>query len=241
MKRLTRIISLLLLCCVVCVPAITAKAATQPAQPGGLGVYSQDKSRIAVDFAFDANLPYYSPENPYSFGYEVTVCNLKGKVIAVLDSNSSGAFKMEDSSTVAVILSGSKYTKQGFTFKVRSFVCDENNQPIYSEYSKEKVVIPRANVNKLKATSSSSGKITWTKVKSAKKYNVYLSSNGGKSYKKYGSTKSNSMTIKNMKLSKEYRVYVTAEGVKYKKKTVKPYKAKDKQAGAVRIRIYTKY
>lgn len=241
MKKVIRIVSLLLLCSVMFIPAITVKAATQPAQPSGLGVYSQDKSKIAIDFNFDANLPYYSPENPYSFGYEVTVTNLKGKTISVLNSTSdTESFKIEDSNTIAVILSGKKYLKQPFIVKVRSFVCDQFNQPVYSEYSKEKVIVPRAGVYNLKALSTSSGKITWTKVKGAKKYSVYLSSNNGKKYKKYQSTSSNSIVINNMKLEKKYLVYVIPEGVKYKKKTVKPYKAKDKQAGASSIHIYVK-
>lgn len=121
MKKITRIVSLILLCCVVFIPAISAKAATQPVQPSGLGFYTQSKSGVVIDFAFDPNLAYYSPENPYSFGYEVTLCNLKGKVISVLDStNNSDLFKIEDSNTIAVVLFGNKYLKQPFTFKVMS-------------------------------------------------------------------------------------------------------------------------
>ena len=67
MKKITRIVSLILLCCVVFIPAISAKAATQPVQPSGLGFYTQSKSGVVIDFAFDPNLPYYSPENPYNF------------------------------------------------------------------------------------------------------------------------------------------------------------------------------
>lgn len=242
MKKITRIVSLVLLCCVMFIPAISVKAATQPVQPSGLGFYTQSKSGVVIDFAFDPNLAYYSPENPYSFGYEVTLCNLKGKVISVLDSTSnSDLFKIEDSNTIAVVLFGNKYLKQPFTFKVRSYVCDQNYQRVYSEYSKEKVIVPRANVYKLKALSKSSGRITWKKVKGAKKYSVYLSSNNGKTYKKYGSTKSNSIVINNMTLSKEYRAYVISEGVKYKKKKVKACKPKEKQAGAATLRIYVRY
>lgn len=242
MKKITRIVSLILLCCVVFIPAISAKAATQPVQPSGLGFYTQSKSGVVIDFAFDPNLAYYSPENPYSFGYEVTLCNLKGKVISVLDStNNSDLFKIEDSNTIAVVLFGNKYLKQPFTFKVRSYVCDQNYQRVYSEYSKEKVVVPRARLYKLKALSKSSGRIMWKKVKGAKKYSVYLSSNNGKKYKKYGSTKSNSMVVNNMTLSKEYRAYVVPEGVKYKKKKVKACKPKEKQSGAATLRIYVRY
>lgn len=240
MKKITKILTFMLCCCFMCIPAISVKAATQPVKPTGLGLYSQNKTRMAIDFSFDSNLPYYSPENPYSFGYEVTVTNLKGKVITVLNSNSdSSVFKMEDNETVAVILTGDNYLKKPFKFKVRSFVYDANYQPVYSEYSAEKVIVPRAVVYKLKALSTSSGKITWYKVKGAKKYTVYLSNNAGKSYKKYKSTSGNTMVINKMKLSKDYRVYVVAEGVKYKKKKLKSTKAKDKQAGAAVIRIYT--
>ena len=242
MKKVTKILRLMIVCCVMLIPAISVKAATQPVQPGGLGLYTQSKSGVVIDFAFDSNLPYYSPENPYNFGYEVTLCNMKGKVMSILDSTSNqDLFKVEDSNTIAVVLFGNKYLKQPFSFKVRSYVCDQNGQRIYSEYSKEKVVVPRARLYKLKALSKSSGKIMWKKVKGAKKYSIYLSSNNGKKYKKYGSTKSNSMVIHNMTLSKEYRAYVVPEGVKYKKKKVKACKPKEKQSGAATLRIYVRY
>ncbi len=46
MKKITKIFGLLLISCFMLVPGITAKAAVQPAKPTGLGVYSQDKSKI---------------------------------------------------------------------------------------------------------------------------------------------------------------------------------------------------
>lgn len=242
MKKMKKLLYFALICCLVSIPAIQTKAATQPATPGGLGVYSQDNKKIAVDFTFDSNLPYYSPENPASFGYEVTVSNLKGKVINIFNTNTDGSsFLKEDDNTLALLLRGKKYMNQGFKFKVRSFVCDQYNQPVYSEYSKEKVVIPRPVVHTLKALSKSSGKITWNKIKGAKKYTVYLSNNNGKKYKKYKSTSSNSLVINNMQLDKYYTVYVMAEDVKYNKKKLKSTKTKEKNSGAKRIRIYTRY
>lgn len=241
MKKITKIFGLLLISCFMLVPGITAKAAVQPAKPTGLGVYSQDKSKIAIDFTFDSNLPNYSPENPYSFGYEVTIKNTKGKTLKVLNTNTnSNDFKLEDESTLAIVLSGKQYTRSAFIFKVRSFVCDANNQPIYSETA-EKVVVPRAVVTKIKATSRTTGKVSWNKISGAKKYTVYVSSNNGKKYKKAGSTKSKSFTIKNMKLGKTYYVYVVADGVKVGKKKYSSSKMKDKQGGVTKVSIYMRY
>ena len=229
MKKITKIFGLLLISCFMLVPGITAKAAVQPAKPTGLGVYSQDKSKIAVDFTFDSNLPNYSPENPYSFGYEVTVTNTKGKTLKVLNTNTNSSdFKLEDQSTLAIVLSGKQYTRSAFIFKVRSFVCDANNQPIYSETA-EKLVVPRAVVTKIKATSRTTGKVSWNKISGAKKY------------KKAGSTKSKSFTIKNMKLGKTYYVYVVADGVKVGKKKYSSSKMKDKQGGVTKVSIYMRY
>ena len=117
------------------------------------------------------------------------------------DLDFSNLAKKENENTVAIILSGKQYTSSAFIFKVRSFVCDANNQPIYSETA-EKLVVPRAVVTKIKATSRTTGKVSWNKISGAKKYTVYVSSNNGKKYKKAGSTKSKSFTIKNMKLGK---------------------------------------
>lgn len=246
MKKITKIFGLLLISCFMLVPGITAKAAVQPAKPTGLGVYSQDKSRIAVDFTFDSNLPNYSPENPYSCGYEITVTNTKGKklqqrTLYMVNLNTSEKELMVvDNTTLGVILSGKQYTRSAFIFKVRSFVCDANNQPIYSEAA-EKLVVPRAVVTKIKATSRTTGKVSWNKISGAKKYTVYVSSNNGKKYKKAGSTKSKSFTIKNMKLGKTYYVYVVADGVKVGKKKYSSSKMKDKQGGVTRVSIYMRY
>lgn len=241
MKKFTKLLCLVLISCFMLVPGITAKAATKPNKPTGLGVYSQNKSQIAIDFTFDSNLPNYSPENPYSYGYEVTVTNTKGKTLKVFNTNTNPYdFKVEDENTFAIILSGKQYTRSAFIFKVRSFVCDANNQPVYSDTA-EKLVVPRAVVTKIKATSKSTGKISWNKISGAKKYTVYVSSNNGKKYKKAGSTKSNSFTIKNMKLSKKYYVYVVADGVKVGKKKYSSTKMKDKKGGVTTVSIYMRY
>ncbi len=241
MKKITKIFCLLLISCFILVPGITAKAAVKPNKPTGLGVYSQNKSQIAIDFTYDSNLPNYSPENPESYGYEVTVTNTKGKTLKVFNTNTNPYdFKVEDENTFAIILSGKYYTRSAFIFKVRSFVCDANNQPVYSDTA-EKLVVPRAVVTKIKAKSKSTGKISWNKISGAKKYTVYVSSNNGKKYKKAGSTKSNSFTIKNMKLSKKYYVYVVADGVKVGKKKYSSTKMKDKKGGVTTVSIYMRY
>lgn len=117
-----------------------------------------------------------------------------------------------------LIVSNSKFKSQGFKFKVRSYVYDENQQKVYSSYSSEKVIVPRATVKNKKLVKGKV-KLTWSKVSGAKNYSVYLSSNNGKSFKKIGTTSKTNYTIsKKLGYYKDYTVYVQVNGVKYKSK-----------------------
>lgn len=230
MKKQIKMIFAALLFVFVLAPAVKANAAViTPATPGGLGLYSQEGSKVGLYWNFDSNLSYYSDVYPGYYGYEVTVKTLKNASIAVLDSDKDKFYAdSPKSGQCAVIFSNSKLKTQGFKFTVRSYVYDENQQKVYSAPSSEKVIIPRPTI-KSKKMVGSKVKITYGKVTGAKSYTIYLSSNNGKSFKKVGSTTKTTYTIsKKLQRYKNYYVYVQANGVKYKNKKNNSTKPLDK-------------
>lgn len=231
-----------LLMCVMLVPAVKAEAAvTKPATPGGLGLYDQEGSEVIFTWNLDTNLNYYSDAYPGVYGYEIVVSTLKNKQIATLNTyDNSGKFGLDGNKVVATV-TNSKMKTQGFKFKVRSYVYDENTNKVYSNFSKEKIIIPRATVTK-GAMKSGKVKISWKKVSGAKSYTIYLSSNNGKKFKKLGTTKKSSYTIsKKLTKYKDYYVYVQANSVKYKGKKYNSTKPTEKRSNAYKFYIYTVY
>lgn len=250
----------------VFMPNVKAEAATQkPAKPTGLGIYTSgydinlytntltpNKNRFHLSWNWDANLPYYSdPNSDYYgyFGYEVNVTTLKNKNIVKLADfpiTSSELYTLSAKNKIFAAVTNSKMTKQGFKFKVRSYVIDENYQKYYSDWSAEKVIIPRATVTKTSLGKRSGNKdnvnVKFSKVSGAKSYTVYLSSDNGKSFKKVGTTTKTSYTIsKSFTRGKEYYVYVAANKVKYKKKNYNSTGTIDKGASNRGFKITTVY
>lgn len=243
MKKSIKLLLVALLFCFALAPAISAEAATQkPVKPSGLGLYSQDKGKVSLSWKYDSNLSYYSTAYPGYYGYEIVITTLKNKKIATLDSSDNyGSFYTQGSSKIMAVVSNSKFKSQGYKFKVRSYVYDDNAQKVYSDYSSEKVIVPRASIKSGKLVKNRV-KITWGKVSGAKSYNIYMSSNSGKSYKKIGSTKKTNYTIKkSLKKYKTYYVYVSANSVKYKGKKNSSTKPTDKTANAYSFYITTRY
>ena len=232
MKKHVKMILAALLFVFVLAPTAKANAAVvTPATPGGLGIYSQDGSKVGLVWNLDNNLPNYSSAY-IDFGFEVTITTLKNKSIAVIDKNTvynayDSNFGTKDNK-VLLIVNNSKLKTQGFKFKVRSYVYDENQQKVYSAYSTEKVIIPRPTI-KSKKMVGNKVKLTYNKVTGAKNYSIYLSSNNGKSFKKIGTTSKTTYTItKKLKRYTNYYVYVQANGVKYKGKKNNSTKPMDK-------------
>lgn len=243
MNKQIKTLLVTLLLCFVLAPAAKANAAVvTPATPNGLGLYSQKESTIAVDWTFDANLNYYSDVYPGYYGYEIVISNLKGSVMGTYDSSIySDYFKWETDSKVAFIATNSKFKTQPFKFKVRSYVYDEAQNKVYSAFSSEKVIVPRATITS-KKLSNGKVKISWSKVTGAKDYSIYLSSNDGKSFKKIGTTSKKSYTIKkSIKRYKDYYVYVQANKVKCGKKKMNSTKPVDKGSNASGFYISTVY
>lgn len=112
----------------------------------------------------------------------------------------------------------------GFSVKVRGYIKVDNGKKKYGAWSGKKVVIPQAKVKTKKKTNSSMT-VSWTKIKNATKYEVYLCKNAdasGAKYKKVatlGKDKT-SYVVKNMKVNQKYGVWIKAT-VKYGKKTYK--------------------
>lgn len=256
MKKTIKYLLAVLLFAFVLVPFTKASAAVAPAAPTGLGLAGQNKTKYMLKWNFDSNVIYAS-ENGY-FGYEVVITTLKNKKIKTVDYNaqtnysSNIAYDVEhitpnvifvttDFSTVYANVSNSKLEKQAFKYKVRAYTFDATGNKLYGEYSADKVIVPRPTITKLKATSKSTGKITWKKISGAKSYTVYVSTDGGNKFKKKGTTKSNSFTVKGMKLYTTYPVYVVANGVKFKKKKFNSTKPEVKTSNASTIKIYLSY
>lgn len=261
--KLTLLIALFALISVL-TPNVKAQAATQkPEKPSGLGIYTSgldinlntntltpNKNKFHLSWNWDANLPYYN-NDPYSyyygyFGYEVNVTTLKNKKITSQDFPLTSNDLYTFNSKIVAAITNSKMTKQGFKFKVRSYVIGENNEKVYSDWSAEKLIIPRATISKVSLGKKSGNKdnvnIKFNKVSGAKSYTVYLSSNGGKSFKKVGTTTKTTYTISNkFTRGKEYYVYVAANKVKYKKKNYNSTSPIDKGASSHGFTITTKY
>lgn len=256
MKRYIKVLLTILLFAVMLVPSVKASAAVAPAAPADVKLACQAKSRFMFSFIYDSNIALSTDNN--NFGYEMVVTTLKNKKIKTVDLNIAQNYSYNtaydakyltpniliatsDLSRMYMSLSSAKMQKQAFKIKVRAYTFDAAGAKVYGEYSSEKVIVPRATIKSLKATSKSTGKIKWQKVAGAKSYTVYVSSNGGTKFKKQGTTKATSYTVKNMKLGKEYPVYVVANGVKVKKKKYNSTKAEVKDSNGATIRIYLTY
>lgn len=245
-------------------PNVKAEAATvTPAKPTGLGLYTSgfdinlytgtytiNKNKFHLSWDWDANLPYYNsdPSSYYYgyFGYEVNVTTLKNKKIAEQDFpvTSSDLYSLSAQNKMFAAITNSKMTKQGFKFKVRSYVIGENNEKVYSDWSAEKVIIPRATVTKTSLVKNNGNKVNikFSKVSGAKSYTIYLSSNDEKSFKKVGTTTKTNYTIsKKFTKGKNYYVYVVANKVKYKKKNYNSTNPIHKIASDRGFVIKTKY
>lgn len=253
--KLTLFIALFALISVL-TPNVKAQAAvTQPAAPTGLDLQLSDlnkksstKNTFRLIWNFDATLPYNTYNTIDYYGHEVVIQTLKGKNIQTIDTLSYSGYGQIDANNTgyldagdkeAIDVKNKKLASQGFKFKVRSYVFDEAGQRVYSQWSKEKVIIPRATITK-KAMSGSNVKITWSKVSGAKSYTVYISTNG-KKYKKAASSNGTSAIVKKLKRYQTYYIYVQANGVKYKKKKYNSTKAKDLSKGVDSFYIYTTY
>lgn len=221
------------------VPAVKSEAASL-GTPTGISLNAQKGKEFQIAWDFDYSLNTYY-QSGYGVGYEMQITNLKGAEIATYTSVSGDMGILSgDSTKYGANVSNSAMKSKPFKVKVRSFIYDTAGQYTYSEFSKEKIIVPRPTIKGGKATGGGA-KITWNKIKGAKSYTVYLSSNNGKSFKKVTTTKSTSATISNLKRYKDYYVYVQADKVKCNKKRYNSTKPLTKTSNAYSFYIYTTY
>lgn len=122
-------------------------------------------------------------------GYEYRICNMKGKKVK------SGSTSLTYAKYLIVPRKSVLYAQ------VRTYKYVSGNK-VYSDWSAKKYFAPQPKVNASKSGVSSSGKtvkLTWAKVKGAKKYTIYGRVKGSKKWSKVASTKKASYTIKKLK------------------------------------------
>jgi hypothetical protein len=247
MKKSIKAMLAVLVMAFMLVPAVKAQAAVAPAAPTGLGLSQQQGNKFQLMWDYDSNILYCGYN--YNFGFQVTVKTLKNKTIAVLDKNSiDNAYESEvfgistAYNKVYVVLSNKNMGNQAFKFSVVPYVYDELGNRVYGASSAEKIIVPRATTKKAKLAGSGRVKVSWKKIKGAKSYVVYLTSNNGSSWKKKGTTKGTSLVLRNLKKYQNYAVYVEAKGIKNKKKKLNSTKPLFKSSNSgTPFYIYTVY
>lgn len=161
-------------------------------------------------------------------GFEIRVSNAKGKKIATAT----------ETAHISHVFNNKKMSNQAYKVKVRAYVQMSNGKKVYGDWSKEKVCVPYATVKGVKAVSSGTAKITWSKVKGAKSYTVYKATSETGKYKKVKTVTGTSATLTGIPNYKIQYVYVKANGVKVGKKKYSSTKA-DSLQNYAKFYIYT--
>ena len=258
MKKILKGILVVLLFAVLLVPSFKASAAIAPAAPQDLKLTMQSQSDFIFSFDYDSNIVLSTDIN--NFGYELVATTLKNKKLKTVDLNIAAnlseylittgtdakiitniLYLPYGSNRMNITFSSGKMASQPFKVKIRAYTYDATGAKVYGDYSAEKTIVPRASIKSFKAKSKSTGTIKWKKIKGAKSYTVYVSTNGGTKYKKRGTTKGTSFTVKSMKLWTRYPVYVVANGVKVGKKKISSTKPEEKSSNASSIMIKLQY
>ena len=255
MKKTLKGLFITLLFAVLLIPSVKSSAAIAPAAPQDLKLTAQSQSDFVFSFDYDSNIVLSTDIN--NFGYELVATTLKNKKLKTVDLNIASnlseylittgenpkiitniLYLPYGSNRMNITFSSGKMATQAFKVKIRAYTYDATGAKVYGDYSSEKTIVPRASIKSFKANSKTAGTIKWKKIKGAKSYTVYVSTNGGTKYKKRGTTIGTSYTIKNMKLWTRYPVYVVANGVKIsKKKKVSSTKAEEKASNASSVMI----
>ncbi len=120
-------------------------------------------------------------------------------------------YVMSTSDTSAVVSKRSAGTS--YVYAVRAYKKVGTNTKYYSPYSANVTTytIPKAPSIRL-SVSAQSVTVKWDKISGAAKYYIYYSTDGGKTYKKAGSSSTNTYTIRS--LTKGKKVYVKVKSVK---------------------------
>ncbi|MCM1158803.1 MAG: hypothetical protein NC348_09930 [Clostridium sp.] len=238
--------------CLAYAPGVKAEEAaepvTKPDKPVNLGLYASDVVKESEDLygyilTWDKDTDLYANyiNNDVHFGYDIRITTFNNKRIKKMDVSINNDLGELENNKFGVYVQNLKFASQGFKFKIRSYVYDENNNKIYSKFSSEKVIIPRASILRMRMAEKNV-KVTWEKITGAASYSIFLSSDGGKTFKKTATTKTRTCTLKNLKKKKNYYIYVQANKVKYKNAKYNSTKpdCSDKTLGVESFRIDTK-
>lgn len=166
----------------------------------------------------------HAVEGNNKYGYEVEAYFFVNKKKKIFDTQNSSVYyhyEIGKGKAYCVMMLDEKYAqRQGFAYKYRLYTIDENGKKIYSDYSKETVVVPYVSGNSMMIERENEITVYWSKMKGAKSYTVYLCEDGGKKRKKITTTKKNYAKISKKKFKRNiyYYYFVQANGIKYKNK-----------------------
>lgn len=103
------------------------------------------------------------------------------------------------------------YSYTSYKFRVKAYV--QGDSTVYGEYSSvvtAKTKLGKVTNLKVSSKSSTAMKLTWSAVKNAKSYEIWVSTNGGKSYKQINTTTATNYTVKGLKAATPYYFKVRA-------------------------------
>ncbi|MDE6626483.1 MAG: hypothetical protein K2K56_08955 [Lachnospiraceae bacterium] len=170
----------------------------------------------------DYTTRYYVHGND-KYGYQVEAYFFKNKKKKLFDSQtaSDSGYAIGKGKAHCIMYLDNKYAKgQGLAYRYRVYTIDDNGNKIYSDYSKETVIVPYVSGNYRVLEGKDDITVYWSKMKGAKSYTLYIYGYNGKKSKKITTTKKNYAKIskKNFKRNVFYYYYVKANGIKYKNK-----------------------
>jgi hypothetical protein len=139
------------------------EAYTVPTKPTSQKVYGRSASKKQTYISFTAT-------DTYADGYEIQICNEKGKRTA-----SSTVTKSYHKLYGYGIVESSKAFNTAFQYRVRAYKTI-NGTKKYSDWTSLKRYIPGAVCKSPIKHSKTTGKLKWTKVKGATSYTVYHAS-----------------------------------------------------------------
>lgn len=188
-------------------------AVTVPSAPKSLNVYTGDYKTKTLGFSWTSSSSLTNTD-----GYELEVYQLKTNGKQKRIGKSTVITSIYDQSNVYdTSVKSSKLFSSPCKYRVRSYVTI-NGAKKYSNWSSYKTYVPQAVQKKLKATSGTSAKLTWSKVSGATSYTIYYKTS---SYGKWKTIKKNvkgtSATVKYNRYGSSY-YYVKANKVKVGKK-----------------------
>lgn len=189
-------------------PAAKVEAASAPA-PKNITAWNQNGSELSVCWDLDASLK--NKVKGKTFGYDILFQTTSGTTIKRLTEKSVRF--TSDLSTCVVTAYSSKFASAPVKVKIRTYVVSGSTK-VWSGFV-TKYIVPRAKITGGSlASGTTKARIYWNKVTGAASYSLYVSYDGGKTFKKATTTTGTAATTGSLKMNKIYRVYVQANKVK---------------------------